>query len=523
MYYPRITAIGLLIFGTLFSAAPSTGPIFAQSAPAPSSHVVRRMDSGTVTNMGTERRVLASFSVEEPGAIWMRLYFDEISLGGDERSGKGSYLRITSMADGASHLLHASHAAQWQNSSAYMNGDAVLVELIGEPGSGESRMRLKGYDAGFSVLTSICGAADDRVLSSDPRSARAMPVGCTAWLISDCGHCFLTAGHCMSGGSLNVVQFNVPLSTSTGGLQNPPPEHQYAVDPVSRQFVNGGVGNDWGYFGCFANSNTGLKPFQAQGAAHVIATPPPFNSGLTMRITGYGTDSSPSSSNQVQQTHNGPYFALSGTALQHQADTTGGNSGSAVQWEQGGVAVAIHTHAGCNSTSTGGNSATSIANAGLQAALGAPLGVCNTTCSASLTPYCTAKVNSLGCTPQISSVGTPSATSPAPFLVTASNILNQKSGMLVYSLMSAATPFQGGTLCVASPLVRTSLQSSGGDSGVNNCSGAHTYDMRARIQGGLDPNLRAGTTVYAQWLTRDVLSPSGPLGLTAALAVTIGP
>lgn len=518
MLLPRI-AFALL----LCALAPFSVPLRAQSAPAPSSRLDRRMDSGVVENDGSERRVLASFSVEEPGAIWMRLYFDELVLGGDEVAGNGSYVRITSMLDGASQVLHASHAAQWRNSSAYMNGDAVLVELIGEPKSGASRMRLSAIDAGFAVLNSICGASDDRVLSADPRSARAMPVGCTAWLISDCGRCFLTAGHCTSGGSLNVVQFNVPLSSSTGGLQNPPPEHQYAVDSSSLQFVNGGVGNDWGYFGCFPNSNTGLKPFQAQGAAHVLAFPPAFNAGLTMRVTGYGTDSSPSTSNQVQQTHSGPYFALSGNALQHQADTTGGNSGSAVQWEQGGVAVAIHTHAGCNSTSTGGNSATSIANPGLQAALAAPLGVCNALCTSGLTQYCTAKVNSLGCTPQISSVGTPSATSPAPFLITASNVLNQKSGMLVYSLMSAATPFQGGTLCVASPLIRTTLQNSGGDLSVSNCSGTHSYDMRARIQSGLDPNLRAGTTVYVQWLTRDVASPTGPLGLTAALAVSIGP
>lgn len=500
---------------------PWTAPLLADTAPAPSSRIERRMDSGSVENLGEERAVLARFSVEEPGALWLRLYFDEVQLGGDEASGNGAYLRISSMLDGASQILRASSAAQWGNSSAYMNGDAVLVELIGEPRSGPSRMRLSAIDAGFAVLNSICGPSDERVLSTDPRAARAMPVGCTAWMISDCGRCFLTAGHCMSGNSLSVVQFNVPPSSSSGGLQNPPPEDQYAVDLLSRQFVNGGVGNDWGYFGCFANSNTGLKPFQAQGAAYVPANPPAFNSALTMRITGYGSDSGVA--NQVQQTHAGAYFALNGNALQHQADTTGGNSGSPVIWEQGGVAVAIHTHGGCNSGSTAANAGTALTNPGLQAALAAPLGVCNAPCSSSLTPYCTAKVNSLGCTPQIASIGLPSLSSPAPFLITASNVLNNKSGMLVYSLMSAATPFQGGTLCVASPLVRTSLVNSGGEIGVENCSGSHSYDMRARIQSGLDPNLRAGTTVYVQWLTRDLASQSGPLGLTAALGVSIGP
>ncbi|MFM7280641.1 MAG: hypothetical protein ACKO32_02570, partial [Planctomycetia bacterium] len=119
-------------FALILCALPlSSLPLRAQSAPAPSSRLDRRMDSGIVENDGSERRVLASFSVEEPGAIWMRLYFDELLLGGDEVAGNGSYVRITSMLDGASQVLHASHATQWKNSSAYMNGDAVLVELIG--------------------------------------------------------------------------------------------------------------------------------------------------------------------------------------------------------------------------------------------------------------------------------------------------------------------------------------------------------------------------------------------------------
>ena len=32
---------------------------------------------------------------------------------------------------------------------------------------------------------SICGPTDDRELSDDPRSARAVPIGCTAWLFND--------------------------------------------------------------------------------------------------------------------------------------------------------------------------------------------------------------------------------------------------------------------------------------------------------------------------------------------------
>lgn len=503
-----------LLLALVACSLPSTG--LAQAAPAPAQEIVRVMDSGPVRNDSDQRRVLAQFSVEEPGALWLRLQFEQLDLGGN------SYVRISSMLDGASQVLHAEQALHWGNSSAYFNGDALLVELIGEPHTGASQMRLRGFQAGFAALNSICGAQDDRVLSADPRVGRALPVGCTAWMINDCGHCFLTAGHCLVGNNLSVVQFQVPLSTSSGGLQHPPPEHQYAVDISSTQFVNGGTGNDWGYFGCYPNSNTGLTPFEAQRAAFVIAAPPSFNPAWNLRVSGYGTDSSPSEWNQVQQTDVGPYLSLSASVVRHLADTTGGSSGAAVQWVEGGVAIAIHTHAGCNSTESSGNAGTSISQAGLQAALANPLGVCNSPCSASLEPYCEAKLNSLGCAPTIGAVGLPSVSSTAPFLITASNVLNQKFGLLIYSCMSAATPFQGGTLCLASPWVRTSMQSSGGDVGTNNCSGSHSFDFRARIQSGIDPNLRAGTTIYAQWLTRDLASPSGPLGLTAGLAITIG-
>ena len=63
-----------------------------------------------------------------------------------------------------------------------------------------------------------------------------------------------------------------------------------------------------------------------------------------------------------------------------------------------------------------------------------------------------------------------------PFLVSASKVLNQKSGFLLYSPSGrASTPFQGGTLCLAPPLVRTAPQSSGGNVGPVDCSGAYAY------------------------------------------------
>jgi V8-like Glu-specific endopeptidase len=352
-------------------------PAAAQDTP-PSQVVDLSYDTGPVQNSGSTLAVVASFPVNITGAEWLRLHFSEVTLSGDVLAGTGSILRITSLYDGAEQTQNAIHAQQWQNTSAYFNGASVLVEVLAHPGTGESRVVLSHVVSSLSgAPESICGPTDDRVLSSDPRAGRLLPVGCTGWIINDCNSCQLTAGHCStSPGSLDVLQFNVPLSTSSGTIQHPPPQDQYSVDDTSTQSNGGGgVGNDYAYFGCFPNSVTGFTPFQAQAARFTLTTPPTFNNQHDIRITGYGTRSSPASWNQVQETHAGAWVTFNSTTLQYTADTTGGNSGSPVIHEPTGNAIGIHTHGGCGS-SGGQNSGTGANHPGLQTYLGTPKGVC---------------------------------------------------------------------------------------------------------------------------------------------------
>lgn len=119
--------------------------------------------------------------------------------------------------------------------------------------------------------------------------------------------------------------------------------------------------------------------------------------------------------------------------------------------------------------------------------------------------YCTAKANSLGCTPQAASSGCPSETDPNPFDITASMVLNQRNGLLFYGYsLLAGTPFQGGTLCVSPPLRRTAIQSAGGTPPpMTDCSGMYSFDFNARIQSGVDPLLTSGQQVGAQYWSRD--------------------
>lgn len=358
-------------------AACCAAAALGQSAPWPSRVVAYRVDSGPVESAlsPVEREVVYSTVVFVPGAQWLRLLLGEVHLAGDP-AGNGSYLLVTSLADGDAQILNAEHLDQWRNTSAYFNGDAVLVELVSYGGTGASVLVLDGVLAGEAsgqVVADLCGS-DDRVLSNDPRVARHPGAGCTAFMINDVNSQFLTAGHC-GAVAQQVIQFNVPLSNGQGNIVNPPASEQYAVEPSSSQGFDGPVGDDWHYFGVFPNSVTGLQPYQAQAARFTMALPPPSPTGQSIRITGYGTVEPPVPPewNQALTTDVGPMGQVVGTSIRYFTDTSSGNSGSPIIHENSGQCVGIHTNAGCG---LGGNRGTTFVNGGLQNALANPLGIC---------------------------------------------------------------------------------------------------------------------------------------------------
>ncbi|MCE9595372.1 MAG: VCBS repeat-containing protein [Planctomycetes bacterium] len=138
------------------------------------------------------------------------------------------------------------------------------------------------------------------------------------------------------------------------------------------------------------------------------------------------------------------------------------------------------------------------------------------------TSFCTGKVNSQGCTPAIGFSGSPSVSSSSAFNVKATNVINNKNGLLFYSYDASNLPFQGGLLCVKSPTKRTAVQNSGGNQPPNDCSGTYSYDFNARIQSGIDPLLTKGQEVFCQYWSRDIASPSGT-SLSNALRFVINP
>ncbi len=350
----------------------------AQADPLQQYDVPNRLDSGPLALPGAPggfEEVIYSATLQAPGAGWSRVRFDAqaTALPSNMR------LRITSLKDNHDQHLNAQSLRQWKHSSAYFNGDTLLVEVLATPGEGVGHVVIDHLTAGSGFtqsagFDSICGPTDDRMPSADPRNARLLPVGCTAWLIDDCAKCFLTAGHCTF--SADVVEFNVPMSTSSGSIVMAAPEDQYPVDDDSMQSNGGqGIGDDWAYFGTHPNSDTGLTAGAVQGEFYRLAPAAPTATG-DIRITGYGTTGSgvPREWNQIQKTHLGPFVEKDGFGISYQTDTSGGNSGSPVLDETTGLAIGIHTHAGCSTTS--GNNGTAIDHGDLQDALANPIGVC---------------------------------------------------------------------------------------------------------------------------------------------------
>ena len=109
--------------------------------------------------------------------------------------------------------------------------------------------------------------------------------------------------------------------------------------------------------------------------------------------------------------------------------------------------------------------------------------------------------------------------------MTATNVLGQKTGMVIYGTSGrTAVPFGGGTLCVAAPLRRTPAQNSGGSASGADCTGQYAFDFNAWIAIGFDPALVPGAVVDAQYWSRDPgFAPPDNIGLTDALEFAIAP
>ena len=120
--------------------------------------------------------------------------------------------------------------------------------------------------------------------------------------------------------------------------------------------------------------------------------------------------------------------------------------------------------------------------------------------------YCTAKAGLVCGTPAMSTFGVQSAAATNGFFILGGPARSNKSGILLYTDQGAnAAPFNGGTLCIQTPLKRSSGASSGG---FGTCDGEFALDMNAFASGNAGGNpagflLTAGNVIFTQWWGRD--------------------
>jgi hypothetical protein len=135
--------------------------------------------------------------------------------------------------------------------------------------------------------------------------------------------------------------------------------------------------------------------------------------------------------------------------------------------------------------------------------------------------YCTAKTTSSGCSPSLSTSGAPSASAASGFTILASQVEAKNVGIFFFGTGGpASTPFQGGFLCVQSPVTRVAPQAAGGSAA---CSGAYSLDFNAWLAANR-PDLRApGEAFYVQCWFRDPPDPVSGTGLTDAVGFVLAP
>jgi hypothetical protein len=136
--------------------------------------------------------------------------------------------------------------------------------------------------------------------------------------------------------------------------------------------------------------------------------------------------------------------------------------------------------------------------------------------------YGTAKVNSLGCTPHLTWIGTPSLSGPDDFVLRCSEVVNEKWGVAVWSENPALTPFSGGLLCVGSPRATLAQMSSGGSAGGPDCSGVLTCALSHDTM--ILQGMTSGMTICVQFVYRDPAHPDGTaVGLSEGVRFSLFP
>ncbi|MHC4590723.1 MAG: hypothetical protein ACYTAQ_15720, partial [Planctomycetota bacterium] len=110
----------------------------ALAATAPGVGIAQSTLDRPVTNPAVLSAPVFTETVTVEGAGWLRLYF-----GPPTTLEAGSFIRLTSVLDQEVQRLDSATLSEWSGTSAYFNGDAVVVQLVAGPGTTGNRVTLQ--------------------------------------------------------------------------------------------------------------------------------------------------------------------------------------------------------------------------------------------------------------------------------------------------------------------------------------------------------------------------------------------
>jgi len=132
------TLIRLLAVAVALTAAASGNAIAQARLSRPvGRQVPYALDSGPVSNPADFSAAVFAEPVSIEGTRWLRLYFGPATT-----LKAGTFIRITSTADGEVQQLDSATLPEWGGTSAYFNGDTVIVELVAGPATTGNRLVL---------------------------------------------------------------------------------------------------------------------------------------------------------------------------------------------------------------------------------------------------------------------------------------------------------------------------------------------------------------------------------------------
>ncbi|MEO0331320.1 MAG: hypothetical protein AAF223_06500, partial [Bacteroidota bacterium] len=230
----------------------------------------------------------------------MRLFFENVQLG------ENSYLLLEGN-DGAKQKMNAQALQNWNNSSAYFNGQNVKVSVYQATGE-EVALQLKeiGVDQEIKTHVKHQKVSESNASLPNPPSnsvdTEEMPWAAAVGRFTN-GSDVLGTGWIAPNGAIvtsrdvaqnvinngfDVIEFNVPLSDPDASVNHPDPEDQYPVVPDHFYFTNETLANftfkhsvggeeiriiSWAILEALPNG-TGLRPGERQQQYFQIVTNP---------------------------------------------------------------------------------------------------------------------------------------------------------------------------------------------------------------------------------------------------------